>query len=214
MIRNSVNVACAWMALVACLFAIPAARGQSTAAQSDDDDGGFAVRDGDVGYIDSAILGNVLRFRFDAADDFNRPNRAEFFYARARPEGSGLPRSEVAIDYQLGSLYAEYKTHDLLSLFVELGVVALNPILNENTAGLGDMNAGCKVCLLETRSFLATAQLRVYAPTADSERGLGNGHVSIEPRFVATEATELSAGVRSASYGTGPRWEVRILPVI
>ena len=142
MMRINVNVACAWFVFVGILVVVPVATGQS-----DDDDGGFAVRDGDVGYIDSAILGNVLRFRFDAANDFGRPNRAEFFYARAQPEGSGLPRSEIAIDYQLGSLYAEFKTHDLLSLFVELGVVAINPIVNENSAGLADLNAGCKVCL-------------------------------------------------------------------
>ncbi len=58
----------------------------------------------------------------------------------------------------------------MLSLFVELGVVALDPIVNENTAGLGDMNVGCKVCLLETNDFLATAQLRVYEQTSFGRR--------------------------------------------
>ena len=38
-----------------------------------------------------------------------------------------------------------------------------------------------KSVYLETSNFLATAQLRVYAPTADVDRGLGNGHVSLEP---------------------------------
>ena len=35
-----------------------------------------------VGYIDDAIVQTRLRLRFDAAYDNNRPDRAEFFYAK------------------------------------------------------------------------------------------------------------------------------------
>lgn len=153
----------------------------SVGMETGNGDGGFVVRDGDVGYIDSAILGNTIRLRLDVAYDFDRPNRAEFFYAASQPVGPGLPRPEIAVNYQQWLLYTEYRSHDNLSLFVELGGIALDPILNDNTSGLGDMNAGCKIRLWETPGLLATAQLRIYAPTGDVERGLGNGHASLEP---------------------------------
>ena len=167
---------------------VPSTMAQSLIdSEADDGDGGFVVRDGDVGYIDSAVLGNTFRVRLDSAYDFDRPNRAEFFYAPSRPVGPGLPRPEIAVDYQQLLFYTEYRAHDNLSLFVELSGLALNPILNENTAGLSDMNAGCKIRLLETPSSLATAQLRIYAPTGDVDRGLGNGHVSFEPGILALQ---------------------------
>lgn len=81
-------------------------------------------------------------------------------------------------------MYLEYRTHDNLSLFAEFGGIALDPILNDNSAGLSDMNAGFKLRLLETSNSVATAQLRIYAPTGDVERGLGNGHASIEPALL------------------------------
>jgi hypothetical protein len=182
MSRSNAAVAVASWLLAVMLPIVPSTMGQSLiGSEADDDDGEFVVRDGDVGYIDSAVLGNVVRLRLDAAYDFDRPNRAEFFYAPSRPVGPGLPRPEIAVDYQQFLFYTEYRTHDNLSLFVELGGLALNPILNETSAGLSDMNAGCKFRLLETPGSLATAQLRIYAPTGDVDRGLGNGHASIEP---------------------------------
>ena len=42
----------------------------------------LAMFDSSVGYIDTAIPGNVFRLRFDTAYNNNRPNRAEFFYAK------------------------------------------------------------------------------------------------------------------------------------
>ncbi len=35
-----------------------------------------------TGYIDNAIVGSQIRFRFDAAFGFQDPDRAEFFYAK------------------------------------------------------------------------------------------------------------------------------------
>ncbi len=181
---NAIVVVAAWL-LVVMRPGLPSAIAQgSDVSVEENGDDEFVVRDGDVGYIDSAILGNTVRLRLDVAYDFDRPNRAEFFYAPSRPVGPGLPRPEIAVDYQTWLMYVEYRTHDNLSLFTELGGIALDPILNDNSAGLSDMNAGCKIRLLETSSSLATAQLRIYAPTGDVDRGLGNGHASIEPALL------------------------------
>lgn len=146
-----------------------------------DEDDVFVVRDSDVGYIDSAVPGDVLRLRFDDGWGLNRPNRAEFFYARPRPAGPGLPVPESNIDYQDLTAHLERRFGDRTSVFAELGSRFLNPEVNDNSAGLADMNAGFKHALISGADSLLTAQLRVYAPTGDVSRGLGTGHASLEP---------------------------------
>jgi hypothetical protein len=71
-----------------------------------------------------------------------------------------------------------------LSGFVELPVRFLNPEVNENTAGLGDMNAGVKWAFLYSDDRIMTFQFRTYAPTGASTRGLGTGHASLEPALL------------------------------
>ncbi len=145
---------------------------------------GPTVSNSRVGYIDSAIPGDQFRLRFDAGYDFRRPTRAEFFYPRSRPGGPGLPVPEPRIDYQDLSAYLELAAGERLSGFVELPWRFLNPQVNANANGLGDMNAGFKYALAATPDLVATFQFRTYIPTGDAGRGLGNDHVSLEPAFL------------------------------
>src|SRR5436309_3057453 len=105
-------------ALLVALSAVNAARAQGTS--------GPRVSDSSVGYIDSAIPGNVFRFRFDAAYTDRRPTRAEFFYSKGAPAGPGLPGPEPRVDYQELSAYLEWAASDRLSGFVNLPVRLLN----------------------------------------------------------------------------------------
>src|SRR5438270_9101732 len=70
-----------------------------------DTDGGPTGKESTVGYIDSALPRNTFRLRFDAAYDFERPTRAEFFWARTI--NPGVPRPETRVDYQDLSSYLE-----------------------------------------------------------------------------------------------------------
>src|SRR6516165_6018357 len=54
----------------------PGPAGTTTAPEPDD---GPTGKESTVGYIDSALPRNTFRLRFDAAYDFERPTRAEFF---------------------------------------------------------------------------------------------------------------------------------------
>lgn len=146
---------------------------------------GPTVSDSKVGYIDSAIPGNVFRFRYDASFNNRRPTRAEFFYAPGPPFGPGLPLPERSVDYQDVSAYAEAAVGDRFSVFADVPVRFLNPDLNQNTAGLADMNAGFKCALLRGDAGVLTFQLRTFAPTGDASRGLGTRHVSLEPALLA-----------------------------
>jgi hypothetical protein len=57
----------------------------------------------------------------------------------------------------------------------------LNPEINDNTAGFGDLNAGLKWAFWQNDVSTFTFQFRTYAPTGDADRGLGTDHVSLEP---------------------------------
>jgi hypothetical protein len=136
------------------------------------------------GYIDNAIPGNEVRLRFDASYGDNRPNRAEFFYAKPAPGGPGLPRPELNVDFQDISAYLELAATGRLSGFVEVPWRFLNPEVNADHNGLGDMNVGFKYAFLRDPDLIATFQLRTYIPTGDAHLGLGNRHVSLEPALL------------------------------
>jgi hypothetical protein len=170
-------VAPRWMAaLLAVAFIVGSAGAQGT--------GGPRVSNSTVGYIDSAIPGDVFRFRFDAANDDNRPTRAEFFYPKGGPSGPGLPVAEPRVDFQELSAYLELAAADRLSAFVNLPVRFLNPELGSSHASFADLDAGIKWGFLRTDDQVASFQLRTYVPTGDSHRGLGTHHVSLEPALL------------------------------
>jgi hypothetical protein len=142
------------------------------------------VRDSNVGYIDPAIPGNVLRFRFDAAYDNLRPTRADFFWAVGGTAGPGPAIPESSVDYQDLSVYGEALLTPSFSAFVNLPARFLDPEQNPNTAGMADMDLGFKRTLIDEADLVATFQFRTYLPTGDVDRGLGNNHVSLEPALL------------------------------
>jgi hypothetical protein len=136
-----------------------------------------------VGYIDSAIPENQVRLRLDGAYNNRRPRRAEFFWAKTPPP-SGPVRAERSVDYQDVLLYAEMLVTENLSGFVEAPYRFLNPEVNDNVEGLGDINFGFKYAVCDTETLVATLQFRAYMPTGDAQEGLGTDHVSLEPALL------------------------------
>ncbi len=145
-----------------------------------------------VGYIDPAIPMTQFRLRYDAAYRDNRPDRAEFFYPKCGcfkiagldPRAPGPPLPETRVDYQDLSSYLEYAPTERLSGFVEIPVRWLNPVVNDNTSGLADINAGFKWAFIYNHDQVASFQFRTYAPTGDAFKGLGTDHVSLEPALL------------------------------
>ena len=145
---------------------------------------GPTVSDSRVGYIDDAIPGDLFRLRFEAADGNNRPSRAEFFWPRTGPQGPGPHLAETSVNYQELQAYGEATLAENFSAFVELPVRFLEPQVNPDAAGLGDMNTGFKWAFLRGDDTVGTFQFRTYIPTGNPNRGLGNNHVSLEPAFL------------------------------
>jgi hypothetical protein len=162
----------------------PSIEGMAAATPYDSGDlgaGALTTIDSAVGYIDNAIPGNLLRLRFDAAYGANRATRDEFFYARGGPLGPGLPLPEVNDDYQELSVYIEKLICPTFSAFIDLPVRFLNPTINSDHSGFGDLDVGFKWAFVSNATNVKTFQLRVFAPTGDASEGLGNNHVSVEP---------------------------------
>jgi hypothetical protein len=142
-----------------------------------------------VNYIDSAIPMSMVRFRFESAYDDNRPDRGEFFYPKcgcfSNGNGPGPPLMETEIkSYQQYSIYLEYAPAQRFSGFVEIPFRAINPDVNANAEGLGDVNAGFKYAFVYTPETVMTFQFRTYAPSGAGTQGLGTAHVSLEPALL------------------------------
>jgi hypothetical protein len=146
--------------------------------------GGYTAVNSKDGYLDSAIPGDQFRLRFDAGFGNRRPSRAEFFYAKGAPLGPGLPRPEPEVDYQDFTACLETTFTERLSGFVETPWRFLNPEVNANAQGFGDMNLGFKYAFLSDPCRVAAVQLRTYLPTGAASRGLGTHHVSLEPALL------------------------------
>lgn len=137
-----------------------------------------------VSFIDSALPMDQFRVRYDAAYNLDRPNRAEFFWPAPASTNAFRPVPERSVDYQDLSAYVEFTCCQHISLFFEAPVRFLNPAINDNTTGIGDLNAGAKMIFGATENGIISGQFRVYVPTGLGERGLGTDHVSLEPALL------------------------------
>lgn len=153
--------------------------------------GPLTVNDSQSVMIDNAIVGTQYRFRFDHGNGVRLPDRAEYFWGQSgaltgnvSPTPEGPPRAETGVDYNDLKVYFEHAPLSWISGFVEVPTRFLNPEQNNNAVGLGDVNAGIKIALLACPDNYLTFQLRVYTPSGESDRGLGTGHVSIEPALL------------------------------
>jgi hypothetical protein len=157
--------------------------------------GSTIALESNVGYIDSAIPQTQFKLLYESAYDDNRPDRAEFFYAKCGcfrtaappftdPSAPGPRLPETSVDYQDIAGYLEYAFGPRFSVFVNAPVRFLNPQQNANTAGFGDMDAGFKLAMIACPDRYLTFQFRTYIPTGDASDGLGTDHVSVEPALL------------------------------
>ncbi len=159
------------------------------------------------GYIDPAVPRTRFRFRFDDNVGNNRPDRAEFFYAKCGcfallppnnplfdpnapgPRGNG--QIETNVDYQDFDAYLEYATSRRFSGFIEIPYRLLDPEINGNEDGFSDLKFGFRYAFVADPTQFMTFQLRTFVPTGNASEGLGTNHVSLEPALL--HATQLTS---------------------
>jgi len=125
------------------------------------------------------------RFRWDAGFDMILPDRAEYFWARADGNGQGPSPAggERSLDYHDLWHYVE-TSHGSFSAFVEYSYRSTFPDIAPHEAGFGDINVGTKTLLLDTKLLQVAFQFRTFIPVGVASKGLGTGHVSLEPALI------------------------------
>jgi hypothetical protein len=136
-------------------------------------------------FVDGARPVTQMRFRGDFGWDLQFPDRGEYFWARADGNGKGpnAPNTN-RLDYQEGTIYTEAAI-DRFGMFVEIPYLHVSPDSAGTASGLGDINIGTKTLLLDCELLQFTFQFRTYIPSGNFTRGLGTGHASLEPAFLA-----------------------------
>lgn len=127
------------------------------------------------------------RFRWDFAEDWQNPDRSEYFWARADGNGRGPNPSPSTyfrgLDYDELSHYIE-AAHGPIGVWFEYTYRALDTDTG-HFAGFGDMSVGTKTLLFDTELVQLAMQFRTYIPQGSSREGLGTGHASLEPSLIA-----------------------------
>jgi hypothetical protein len=142
-------------------------------------------------------FGNML-LRADAVYNLTEPDRAEYFWGRP---GKGPLLPETGVDYQDMRFRLELGG-GAFSLATDIPVRFLNPEVNGNNGGLSDIQLVQKTLLMNGQRWQMTQILRTIFNSGNARKGLGTGHVSMEPgflcRFKVNELTYLHS-----------QWELR-----
>ena len=93
--------------------------------------------------------------------------------------------AETSLDYDDLLLYQEIAAGNF-AFFIETSYRAVEPDINARHANFGDINLGTKSLLIDCELLQFTFQFRTYLPIGQTMKGLGNGHVSLEPSLLAS----------------------------
>ncbi|TWT75586.1 hypothetical protein Pla123a_30960 [Posidoniimonas polymericola] len=130
---------------------------------------------------------NQQRFRWDHGEDMLHPDRAEYFWARANGAGPGpsagaAPSGFGGLDYDELRHYSEV-AHGSFGASFEYSYRSLD-VDGQHFAGFGDMTIGAKSILFDTELVQVAFKMDTHVPQGSSLKGLGTGHVSLEPGLV------------------------------
>ena len=139
------------------------------------------------GYLDPAAPMTVFRLRYDSERDINRPDRAEFFYAKnGLLGGRGVDELQSTLDTQVMMAYLEVAPVDTFSFFAEIPYRRIKEAADSDIdKGISDISFGAKAALILEPDRILSLQMKAYAPTGEASLGLGNGHWTVEPSLLA-----------------------------
>lgn len=126
--------------------------------------------------IDSTQPQASFTFRTQAGYNVGFPDRSEYFFAKP---GRG-PAADTGADFQDFRFLLEAGGGSA-SLITDIPIRVLDPELNENTTGFGDMSTTAKVVLLNGGDWMMTQVTKTTFNTGNAKKGLGTGHISMEP---------------------------------
>jgi len=134
-------------------------------------------------FVDPARPVTQSRIRWDSGKNVTTPDRSEFFWAATGNGQKGPSKPERSVDYNELRYYQEAGT-GLFSFFVDTPYRNLEGQVNLGAGGFGDMVLGTKSMLLDSELIQTTFQLTTSIPMGAASRGIGVGHVAIEPSLI------------------------------
>ncbi|WP_146444685.1 hypothetical protein [Botrimarina colliarenosi] len=137
----------------------------------------------DAAFVTAAVRPqNQQRFRWDFAEDLQRPDRAEYFWARNDGSGKGPNVQPRSVDYDELRHYTEV-AHGSFGAWFEYSYRSLD-FGGLHEAGFGDMTVGTKTLLFDTQLVQVAFQFQTHIPQGSPGKGLGVGHTSLEPGLI------------------------------
>jgi hypothetical protein len=140
--------------------------------------------DSAVSFLDSAAPQSQVKLLIDLNYDDRQPSRAEYLFPRSGvPGGPGWVAPESRVDWQELSSYIEYAFIPNFSAFLQATTRWVNPTVNDNDWGFGDVNLGMKYAFIQTGGLALTGEVKGTIPTRTGP-GLSVYHYSVEPGFL------------------------------
>ena len=140
---------------------------------------------GAVSFLDSPVPYSFFRLRYDVNNNLQRPERGENFWAKPGLNGPGPKFPETGVDYQDLDLYLEHAVAQRFSVFASIPLRRVQPDVNPDQTGLGDLRGGAKFAFILNPSLVMSAQVTGYVPTGNAVEGLGRHFYAVEPALLA-----------------------------
>ncbi len=130
-----------------------------------------------------------MNLRYEQGWNMPFPDKSEFFMARADGKGKGPMQTVSPIFDNNLATYRELHMYNEaavgpFSAWVDVPYENVSFKEYNGAAGLGDLSFGTKSMLLDCELLQFTFEFNTFTPTGNFTRGLGTGHVSLEPGFL------------------------------
>lgn len=139
-------------------------------------------------FTDCARPQTQQRFVWDLGLGLTDPDRAEYFWARADGMGKGPSpvapfKGPLSVRYNQVSMYTEAGSGAAAVTFT-IPYERVDPEPGAPDAGFGDMTIGTKALLFDCELLQITFEMNTTMPAGNFNKGLGDGHVSLEPMLI------------------------------
>jgi Putative MetA-pathway of phenol degradation len=146
---------------------------------------------GDTAFFqDAARPVTQMRLRYEHIWDYPFPDKSEFLFPRSDGNGIGpAPRAGTRgggkVNVGVFTLYNEV-ARGPFSASIDLPYEQVTPDNYAGASGFGDMVIGTKSMLLDCELMQFSFGFKTFIPTGNFSKGLGTGHVSLEPELLLT----------------------------
>jgi hypothetical protein len=130
-----------------------------------------------------------IRLRYDSAQHVPFPDRNEYLWPRADGQGKGPPAptngflGETRLRYNDAVMITEGGT-DTLSVILETRYRSQLAEQNGQASGFTDLVIGTKTLMFDSELLQVSTLFKTFIPSGQFRKGLGTGHVSLEPSLL------------------------------